>query len=295
MAWLRRVSSRSSPLATGGLDGIPGNHEYAEQRALLDDLKFTDLRVASEQCEVEGVDGDLTAVAGAEGQDVVATAVDGLHPGENASAGAGVRVDSDNVGHLESEQRLDQVVQIGDQQPGAGLTRWHRLPVGVDVLDKCGVPEQVDALVVFALRSEQSFAGAVHVEGGHAKRFLQPQGHLGRAQLRNRDQNPWRHPQPAGVLLVGQPCSRGRISLEIGGLELVERLHYTWERQRDRYDEDAVHADPYGGCLAAWRLMWEGLAAPTKAIRWRGSVGRRPDQAVPRRSPAAIDRQPPVS
>ena len=31
--------------------------------------------------------------------------------------------------------------------------------------------------------------------------------------------------------------------------------------------------------------MWGGSAAPTKAIRWRGRVGRRPAQVVPRRSP----------
>jgi hypothetical protein len=127
------------------------------------------------------VDGDLTAVAGAEGEDVVATAIDGVHPGENASAGAGVRVEGDDVGHLQSEQRLDQVVQVGDQKPGAGLTRRHRLPVGVDVFDEGGVLEEVDALVVLALRSEQTLGGALQVEGAHLERFLQPAGHLGGA------------------------------------------------------------------------------------------------------------------
>jgi hypothetical protein len=77
---------------------MPGNHEYVQQRALLDDLEFTDLRVAGEQCEMEGMDGDLTAVAGGEGEDVVAAAVDGLHPGEHASARTGIGVESDQVG-----------------------------------------------------------------------------------------------------------------------------------------------------------------------------------------------------
>ena len=45
---------------------------------------------------------------------------------------------------------------------------------------------------------------------------------------------------------------------------------------------------------APWRLMWES-AAPTKAIRWRGTVGRRPSQAVLRSIPATIDRQPAAS
>ena len=233
MAWLRRVSSPSSPPAAGWAGWMPGNHEYAQQRALLDDLEFTDLRVAGEQREVQGMDGDLTAVAGAEGEDVVAAAVDGLHPGENASAGAGIRVEGDDIGHLESEQRLDQVVQVGDQQPGAGLTRRHRLPVGVDVLDEGGVLEQVDALVVFALRSEQPLGGAEQVEGAHPERLLQSLGHLGSAQLRDGDQDPWRHPQPAGVLLVDQPHGRGWIGLEIGGLKLIERLHQPRQRQRD--------------------------------------------------------------
>ena len=69
---------------------------------------------------MERVDGDLTAVAGGEEDAVAATAVDGLHPGENAPAGAGVRVDGDDVSHLESELRLDQVVQIGDGSRAPG-------------------------------------------------------------------------------------------------------------------------------------------------------------------------------
>src|SRR6478672_12452271 len=108
---------------------MPGNDEYAQQRALLDDLEFTDLRVACEQREMQRVDGDLTAIAGGEAKNVVAAAIDGLHPSENASAGAGIRVDSDQVRHLESQQRLDQVVQVGNQQPGAGLARRHGLSV----------------------------------------------------------------------------------------------------------------------------------------------------------------------
>ena len=50
-----------------------------------------------------------------------------------------------------------RLYRLVTEQPGTWPTRWHRLPVGVDVLDKCGVLEQVDALVVFALRSEQPF------------------------------------------------------------------------------------------------------------------------------------------
>jgi hypothetical protein len=69
--------------------------------------------------------------------------------------GAGVGIEGDQVGHLQPEQRLDQVVQVGDEQPGAGLAGRDRLPVGVDVLDQGGVLEQVDALVVLALGTEQ--------------------------------------------------------------------------------------------------------------------------------------------
>ena len=60
---------------------------------------------------------------------------------------------------------------------------------------------------------------------GHVERVLQPLGHLGRAQLRNSNQNPWRHAQPAGVLLVDQPCSRGWISLERGRWNWLSRLY----------------------------------------------------------------------
>ena len=43
--------------------------------------------------------------------------------------------------------------------------------------------------------------------------------------------------------------------------------------------------------VAAWRLMWEGLAAPTKANRWRGRVGRRPVPGSAAREPGR-DRPP---
>jgi hypothetical protein len=87
-----------------------------------------------------------------QGEDVVAAAVDGAGADEGASAAAGVGIEGDQVGHLQPQQRLDQV---GDEQPGAGLAGRDRLPVGVHVLDQGGVVEQVDALVVLALGTEQ--------------------------------------------------------------------------------------------------------------------------------------------
>jgi len=99
----------------GGWVGCAGDDEDAQDRAVLDHLEFADLGVAAEQREVEGVDGDGVAVAGGEVEDVVAAAVDGVHPGEDAPARAGVGVEGDDVGNFEAEERLHQVVQVGDQ------------------------------------------------------------------------------------------------------------------------------------------------------------------------------------
>ena len=46
---------------------------------------------------------------------------------------------------------------------------------------------------------------------------------------------------------------------------------------------------------APWRLMWEGAAPPSMAIRWRGRLGRSPAQLEARRNWAPIDRQPAAS
>ena len=58
-------------------------------------------------------------------------------------------------------------------------------------------------------------------------------------------------------------------------MELIERLHYVWERQRDGYGEDAVHADPYRGCLAA-DVGGAGGADEGHSLAWQGG-----SQAVP--------------
>jgi hypothetical protein len=42
------------------------------------------LGFAGEQGELEGMDGDPAAITGGKGEDVVAAAVDGVHPGEDA-------------------------------------------------------------------------------------------------------------------------------------------------------------------------------------------------------------------
>jgi hypothetical protein len=84
--------------------------------------------------------------------------VNGAGPDQDAPASTGVGVEGDQVGHLQPEQRLNPVVQVGDQQPGAGPAGRHRLPVGVDVLDQGGVLEQVDALVVLAFGAPEPFA-----------------------------------------------------------------------------------------------------------------------------------------
>ena len=46
---------------------------------------------------------------------------------------------------------------------------------------------------------------------------------------------------------------------------------------------------------ALWRLMWEGVAPPRKAIRWRGRLGRRPAHIELRSIWVPIDRQPAAS
>jgi hypothetical protein len=77
-----------------------GDDAEVQGRAVLDDLELADLGVVGEQGELQGVDGDLAAVAGGERQDVVAAAVDGGGADQAASAGAGVGVQGDQVGYL---------------------------------------------------------------------------------------------------------------------------------------------------------------------------------------------------
>jgi hypothetical protein len=148
---------------------LAGDDEDMQDGAVLDDLELADLGVAGEQGELQGVDANPAAVTGGQREDVVAAAVDGAGPDQGAPAWAGVGVEGDQVGHLQPEQRLDHVVQVGDQQPGAGLTSRDRPAVGVDVLDQGGVLEQVDPLVVLAFGAEQPLGGAVDVEGRTAK------------------------------------------------------------------------------------------------------------------------------
>ena len=120
-------------------------------RAVLTDLELDDFPVAGEQGEVQGVDGDRGAVAGGKGEDVVAAAVDCAGADQAASARTRLGIQGDDVGDFQPDQRLHQVVEVGDEQSRAGLAGRHRLPVGVDVLDQGGVLEQVNALVVLAL------------------------------------------------------------------------------------------------------------------------------------------------
>jgi hypothetical protein len=97
MARSRPVSSPSSLPTRDGVDGWRGTMSTRNSGPswMTWNSPTWGSRVNSAKCR--GVDGDLTAVAGREGEDVVAAAVDGLHPGENASAGAGVGVDGDDV------------------------------------------------------------------------------------------------------------------------------------------------------------------------------------------------------
>ena len=139
-----------------GCRGVAGDDADAQDRAVLHDLELADLGVADEQGKLQGMDANPAAVAGSKGEDVVAAAVDGAGPDQAAAASAGVGVEGDQVGHLQPEQRLNPVVEVGDQQPGPGLARRHRLAVGVEVLDQGGVLEQVDALVVLALRAPEA-------------------------------------------------------------------------------------------------------------------------------------------
>ena len=109
-----------------------GDDEDAQGQAVLNALELVHLRVAGEQGELQGMDGDPAAVAGGKREDVVGAAVDSGGANQRAPAWAGVGVKGDQVGHLQPEQRLDQVVQVGDQQSGAGLTSGDRLAPGAD-------------------------------------------------------------------------------------------------------------------------------------------------------------------
>jgi hypothetical protein len=122
MAWPRR----GLRLVVAGCRRLAGDDEDAQEWAVLDDLELADLGVAGQQGEVEGVDGDPAAVAGGKREEVVAAAVDGADPDQAAPAPTRVGVEGDQVGQLQPEQRLDQVAQVGDQQPGAGLASRHR-------------------------------------------------------------------------------------------------------------------------------------------------------------------------
>ena len=87
--------------------GGSGDYENANDRAVLTDLEFTDVRVAGEQGEVQGVDGHLTAAAGGKGEDVIVSTMDCFGADQYAPAWARVWVDGDHVGYLYPDQRLD--------------------------------------------------------------------------------------------------------------------------------------------------------------------------------------------
>ena len=76
MAWPSRVSSPSSA-AVVGLDWrMLGTMRMRMTGPSWTDLEFTDVRVAGEQGEVQGVDGDLTAAAGGKGEHVIVSTMD---------------------------------------------------------------------------------------------------------------------------------------------------------------------------------------------------------------------------
>ena len=64
------------------------------------DLEFTDVGVAGEQGEVQGVDGHLTAAAGGKGEHVIVSTMDCFGADQYAPAWARVWVEGDHVGYL---------------------------------------------------------------------------------------------------------------------------------------------------------------------------------------------------
>jgi hypothetical protein len=110
-----------------------------------------------------------------------------------------------------------------------------------------GVFEQVDALVVLAFGAPQALGGAVGVEGVDPEGVGEPLSHLGGAQLGDGDQHLGGQLEAAGVLLVGQPHGHRGVGVQVGGLEVIERLDQLREGQGDRQAQDAMQAHGQGG------------------------------------------------
>jgi glucokinase len=88
------------------------------------------------------------------------------------------RVEGDHVGDLQPDERQDEVVKVGDQQPRPRPAGRHRPSVGVDVLDHHGVVEQVDAPVPLAVGAPQPLGGGVQVVRAHSEGVRKPRGRL---------------------------------------------------------------------------------------------------------------------
>jgi hypothetical protein len=132
--WPRCLSSEDSWAGAVGLVGK--HHAQGEPVAVLDDLELTDVGVRGESGELERVHGHA-----AQRQEVVIAAVHGTEAHQRAPARAGLGVDRDYVGDLVADQRLNTVGEIGEEQPRAQLAGWHRLVVGIDILDDAELPK----------------------------------------------------------------------------------------------------------------------------------------------------------
>lgn len=234
--------------APPGLDGGGGVAEHDAQPepvAVLDDVELADVGIRGEGGELERVDGDA-----AEAQNVVAAAVHGADAPQRPTAGAGLGVDGDDLGDLVADQRLERVEEVRQQHARTGLAVRHRPVVLVDVLDDGELLEEVEAVVLRALRRPESLGLRVEVERAHAERLVDAASHAGGQQLAAARDDAEGDPQAAGALLVGEQRRVGGVGVQHIGLVVVEgrddpreRQRYGERREADEPERRAGHRD----------------------------------------------------
>ena len=243
----RRRSRRPARTRCSSPGAAPRADDADDQAAaLLDDLELDDVAVAGHDGELHGHDGDRAPAGAREPDDVLGAPVDALDAPQRAPAAASQRRERHRVGHLEADQRLDAVGEVGHQQPGARRAVRHGAAVLVDVLDDDVVLEEVQAVVALAFGAPEALGRRVEVERPHAERLLDRGGRLGRAQLAAGRHPPQRQAQPAGRLLLGQQHGHRRVDVEEVRPEAVERLDELRHGQRDRQREHPVQAHVQG-------------------------------------------------
>jgi len=144
-----------------------------------------------------------------------------------------VGLPGERVPQLVPDQRLQVVVEVGDQHLGRRDSGRHRAVIVVDEFDDAAVRGHGDDRIVGRAGTDQTLRGGVRVGDRRAERVPDRGPELRQQRLRGGVHHPRRDREAAGVLLDGQPGEHARVAEEALRLQPVQLADEIGERQGD--------------------------------------------------------------